>query len=152
MAAAPNDQSNAEQTSGDTQPTPIISPAVLPIRHRRKSVKNRKGQLGYIDVRMTQGNRKMARIRYWDDVAGQHARKRRSTEWRDVTDWSDQQIQLWRMQVIAEAGVQGPKKPIPSEVNFESNAITWLEENLARYIRSHFEERSRCFRIVIPAF
>jgi len=85
---------------------------------------------------MTQGNRKMARIRYWDDVPGQHARKRRDTEWRDVTEWSDQQIQLWRMQVIAEAGVHDPKKSIPSEVNFRTHATQWLEENLPRYKKS----------------
>ena len=116
-------------------------------------MKNRKGQLGYIDVRMTRDNRKMARIRYWEDVAGQHKRKRRSTEWQDVTDWSDQQIQLWRMQVIAEAGVQDPKKPIPSEVDFESHAIAWLEQNLTRYKKS-FRKSLVMFvhRYLIPAF
>src|SRR6516165_1903725 len=46
------------------------------------------------------------------------------------------QLQLWRMQVIAEAGVQDPRKPIPSEGKFESLALEWLEQNLPRYKRS----------------
>src|SRR6516162_1870224 len=147
------DQSNAEQTNGDTQPAPIVSPAVLAIRHRRKSVKNRKGQLGCIEVKMTQSNRKMARIRYWDDVPGEHARKRRDTKWQDVTNWSDNQLQLWRMQVIAEAGVQDPRKPIPSEGKFEPLALEWLEQNLPRYKRSFRRTVAMfAYRYLIPAF
>ena len=114
---------------------------------------NRKGQLGYVDLRTTSDGRRMARIRYWDDVPGQHARRRVSTEWRDISDWTDEQLQLWRMQVIAKAGVHDPKKPIPSEVMFKAHAEEWLEENLARYkksCRGTFELHVR--RYLIPAF
>ena len=63
------------------------------------------------------------------------------------------QLQLWRMQVIAEAGVQDPRKPIPSEVNFGSHAIMWLEQNLPRYKKS-FRRTVAMFshRYLIPAF
>ena len=108
------DQSNAEQTNGDTQPAPIVSPAVLAIRHRRKSVKNRKGQLGGIEVKMTQSNRKMARIHYWDDVPGEHARKRRDTKWQDVTNWSDKSTPA-----LADASYRGSGCTGPKEANSE---------------------------------
>lgn len=104
-------------------------------------------------MRVTQANKQMARIRYWDDVPGEHNRRRRSTEWRDITGWSDQQIQLWRMQVIAEAGVQNPNKPIPSEVKFEAHALTWLEQNLLRYKKSFRKTLVMLVhRYLIPAF
>ena len=95
----------------------------------------------------------MARIHYWDDVPGEHARKRRDTKWQDVTNWSANQLQLWRMQVIAEAGVQDPRKPIPSEGKFESLALEWLEQNLPRYKRSFRRTVAMfAYRCLIPAF
>lgn len=113
----------------------------------------RKGQLGTVSIRTTIDGRKMARIMYWDDIAGQHARKRVTTKWRDVTEWKDEQVQLWRMQVIADAGVYDPKKPIPSTVNFEAHADDWLNTNLPRYKRSCRDTVEMLTRsYLIPAF
>jgi len=117
-----------------------------------KDIRYRKGQLGYVEGRQA-GDRRMARVRYWEDVSGQHARRRVSTEWRDVTDLSESEIQLWRMKTIAGAGVHDPRKPIPSETTFKTHAEQWLKDNLPRYKKSVRETmESHLTRYLIPAF
>ena len=95
----------------------------------------------------------MARVRYWEDVAGQNERRRVATEWRDVSQMSELELQLWRTQVIAEAGVHNPKKAILSEAAFETWASDFLEQNLNRYKPSCRETMAlHVSRYLIPAF
>lgn len=116
-------------------------------------MQNRRGQLGSINVRVTNGGRRMARIRYWLDVPGQHARRRASTEWRDVTGMENAAIELWRTQVIAEAGVCNPRKPIPSEELFRDIADRWLDDNLDRYkVSCRDTVRLLVSKYLVPAF
>ncbi len=129
-----------------------INPAPVPIR-KRKNVSYRSGQSGTINVRSTKDGRKMARIRYWQDVPGQHARRRASSEWRDITDWTEAALKLWQTQVIARAGVHDPLKPIPSEEVFSVIANRWIDELLPRYKPSCRETMAmHVSRYLVPAF
>jgi hypothetical protein len=104
--------------------------ATKPARKSRKRLNRRTGQDPSVTFYFTKDGRRMGRIIYWTDVAGQAERVQRSTSLGDLTDISAEQIQKKRKKAIAELGIYNSAVDnIPSPDSFAEKAETEMLKN-----------------------
>jgi integrase len=127
-------------------------PATSSARKPRKRLTRRTGQDPSVTFYFTKDGRRMGRIIYWTDVAGQAERVQRSKSLGDLTDLSAEQIEKKRKKAIAELGIYKPALDnIPSPDSFAEKAADWMETEMLKN-RDSYNQRYHVTSFLLPAF
>jgi hypothetical protein len=127
-------------------------PATSSARKSRKRLTRRTGQGPRVTFYFTKDGRRMGRIIYWTDVAGQAERVQRSKSLGDLTDLSAEQIEKKRKKAIAELGIYKPAVDnIPSPDSFAEKAADWMETEMLKN-RDSYNQRYHVTSFLLPAF
>ena len=111
-------------------------------RKPRKRLNRRTGQDPSVTFYTTKGGRRMGRLLYWTDVAGQAERVQKSFSLGDLTGLSDEAIEKKRKAAIAELGIYPPAtENVPSPDSFAERAGNWLTYELPKRRRKHAASR-----------
>jgi integrase len=126
--------------------------ATKPARKSRKRLNRRTGQDPSVTFYFTKDGRRMGRIIYWTDVAGQAERVQRSKSLGDLTDLSAEQIEKKRKKAIAELGIYNPAVDnVPSPDSFAEKAADWMETEMLKN-RDPYNQRYHVKSFLLPAF